>query len=91
MIYKLQRTTQFKKDCKLMKRRGRNLDDLRDIVTMLQAGEPLPERNRDHELTGNLAGFRECHIQPDWLLIYLVLNDRLVLSLMRTGSHSDLF
>lgn len=91
MIYKLQQTTQFKKDCKRMKKRGRNLQDLREVLELLQTGKPLPENNRDHELAGNLAGFRECHIQPDWLLIYLVLKDRLVLTLMRTGSHSDLF
>ncbi len=71
--------------------RGRNLQDMREVLELLQTGKPLPEKNRDHELVGNLAGFRECHIQPDWLLIYLVLKDRLVLTLMRTGSHSDLF
>jgi len=91
MTYKLQITTQFKKDCKRMKKRGKDLADLRAVIEMLQAGTPLPAKYYDHELVGKLAKFRECHIQPDWLLIYLVLKDRLVLTLMRTGSHGDLF
>ena len=57
----------------------------------LTAGEPLPEKNRDHALTGDWVGHRECHIQPDWLLVYRVQNDVLVLTLTRTGTHSDLF
>jgi mRNA interferase YafQ len=71
----------------------RNLDIslLDDIITKLSQGIPLPANNRDHELTGNHAGHRECHIQPDRLLIYRVENDVLVLTLTRTGSHNDLF
>lgn len=91
MTYNLQITTQFKKDCKLMKKRGKDLDELRTVIEMLQAGTPLPAKYYDHELVGKLAKFRECHIQPDWLLIYLVMQNRLVLTLMRTGSHGDLF
>lgn len=91
MIYRLQKTTQFKKDCKLMKRRGLNLKDLTDIIEMLQNGQPLPPDNRDHDLVGDFVGFRECHIHPDWLLVYYIQHDRLVLVCARTGSHSDLF
>ena len=90
MIYRLQKTTQFKKDCKLMKRRGLNLKDLTDIIELLQNAQPLPPENRDHELVGDFAGFRECHIHLDWL-IYYIQHDRLVLVCARTGSHSDLF
>ncbi len=91
MIYRLQKTTQFKKDCKLMKRRGLNLKDLTDIIEMLQNGQPLPPDNRDHDLVGDFVGFRECHIHPDWLPVYYIQHDRLVRVCARTGSHSDLF
>ena len=91
MIYRLQKTTQFKKDCKLMKRRGLDLKDLTAVIDLLQKGQPLPPENRDHDLVGDFAGFRECHIRPDWLLIYYIQHDRLVLVCARTGSHSDLF
>lgn len=64
---------------------------LDDIIRMLAKGETLSEKNRDHELGGDWAGHRECHIQPDWLLVYRVEDDVLVLTLSRTGSHSDLF
>lgn len=84
-------TTQFKKDYKLAIKRGLNIKLLDDIIRSLSHGEPLPERNRDHPLSGNYAGFRECHIQSDWLLIYRLENDILTLTLTRTGSHSDLF
>ena len=91
MKYRLQQTSQFRKDCKRMKRRGLNLEELTDIIEMLQNGQALPPENRDHELVGDFVGFRECHIHPDWLLIYYVQHDRLVLVCVRTGSHSDLF
>ena len=74
-----------------MKKRGYDLQDLEDILNILIVGEKLPEKNKDHDLVGNLIGFRECHITPDWLLIYYIQNDRLVLVCARTGSHSDLF
>lgn len=81
----------FKKDLKLISKRGYNLDLLDDVVEKLTRMEPLPEKNHDHNLTGDFVGFRECHIQPDWLLIYRIDNDELILFLSRTGSHSDLF
>ena len=84
-------TNQFKKDYKLAMKRRLNIDLLDDIIRTLASGEPLPEKNDDHALTGNWAGHRECHIQPDWLLIYRIENDVLVLTLTRTGTHSDLF
>ncbi len=72
-------------------RRGLEIDLLDRVIKTLAMGGMLPEANRDHALTGNLMGHRECHIQPDWLLIYRIENDVLVLTLSRTGSHSDLF
>ena len=84
-------TTQFKKDYKLAIKRHMNIDLLDDIIRALSRGEKLPEKNKDHELTGNWIGYRECHIQPDWLLIYRIEEDILVLTLVRAGSHSDLF
>ena len=83
-------TTQFKKDYKLAIKRHRNIELLDDIIRLLSRGEALPERNRDHALTGNYAGFRECHIQSDWLLIYRIDDAVLTLTLTRTGTHSDL-
>ena len=84
-------TTQFKKDFKLAKRRHMNLELLKDIITKLANGEPLPDKNKDHALSGDWIGHRECHIQPDWLLVYRIEDDVLVLTLSRTGTHSDLF
>ena len=89
--YTVKPTTQFKKDYKLAMKRGLNIDLLDNVIAKLAMGEPLPEKNRDHSLTGNYAGHRECHISPDWLLIYRYEDDVLVLTLSRTGSHSDLF
>lgn len=84
-------TARFKKDYKLALKRHMDIALLDDIIRMLAKGETLPEKNRDHELGGDWAGHRECHIQPDWLLVYRVEDDVLVLTLSRTGSHSDLF
>lgn len=84
-------TSQFKKDYKLAKKRGMKIELLKDLVAKLAMGEALPEKNRDHALTGNWVGHRECHIQPDWLLVYRIEDDVLVLTLTRTGTHSDLF
>lgn len=89
--YTVKVTTQFKKDYKLAIKRGLRIELLEDIVTALAKGEPLPEKNRDHALSGFWIGHRECHIQPDWLLIYRIEEDVLVLTLTRTGTHSDLF
>lgn len=84
-------SNQFKKDLKLMARRGLNLDLLENVVNILASGTSLDERFRDHALTGNYSGFRECHIQPDWLLVYRIDGNELLLFLSRTGTHSDLF
>ena len=83
--------TMFKKDFKRIKKRGYDISRLEKIVELLANEVPLPEQFKDHNLSGNYNGFRECHIAPDWLLIYQVNNNELVLVLSRTGSHSDLF
>ena len=90
-ICELEYSGQFLRDLKLAKRRGMNLKDLNDVTDLLQEGKPLPERCRDHLLTGNYKGYRECHINPDWLLIYKKEEVIKVISLGRTGTHSDLF
>lgn len=84
-------TSQFKKDYKLAMKRHLKIELLDDIIRLLAAGEELPQKNKDHPLTGDWVGHRECHIQPDWLLVYRVEDDVLVLTLSRTGTHSDLF
>ena len=84
-------SNRFKKALKMAKKRGYNLDLLNDIVEKLARQEPLPKKNRDHSLTGDFSGFRECHIQTDWLLVYRVNDEELILFLTRTGTHSDLF
>ena len=91
MIREIKRTTQFKKDVKLMLRQGRDLKLLLDIVEKLQNDIPLPPEMKDHPLVGNWQGKRECHIEPDWLLIYEKTDTLLLLTLVRTGTHSDLF
>ena len=90
-MYKIIPTTQFKKDLKLMAKQGKNLQELNVVVNMLAEGKSLPEKYRDHLLTGNWRHHRECHIGPNWLLIYKQENNLLILTLARTGSHSDLF
>jgi mRNA interferase YafQ len=89
--YTVKFTTQFKKDYKLAIKRGLTIGLLENIVSLLSMGESLPEKNKDHALTGFWTGHRECHIQPDWLLVYRVEDDVLILTLSRTGTHSDLF
>jgi len=89
--YTIKNTTQFKKDYKLAKRRNLNLDLLKDVVTKLANGEILEEKYRDHALAGDWIGHRECHILPDWLLVYRIEDDVLILTLTRTSTHSDLF
>ena len=89
--YELEYSSQFLKDLKLAKRRGLNLKDLSDVTDLLQQGKLLPAKCRDHVLVGNYKGFRECHINPDWLLIYKKKETIKVVSLYRTGTHSDLF
>ena len=83
-------TTQFKKDYKVVVKRGYKTALLEDVIRLLCEEQPLPEKNRDHALTGSFVGFRECHIQPNWLLIYKVEQEILTLTLTRTGTHSDL-
>ena len=82
-------TTQFKRDRRLMERRGKNIAKLKEIVGWLLAGKPLPARCCDHPLTGEWSGWRDAHVEPDWVLIYKVAGD--VLWLARTGTHADLF
>ena len=84
-------TNQFRKDYKQAIKRGLKIELLDDIIRKLAWGEELPEKNRDHALTGNWIGHRECHVQPDWLLVYRIEDDILVLTLSRTGTHADLF
>ena len=87
----LKQTSGFKKDLRRMVRRGADLSLLDEVVTMLLAREPLPVKYKDHPLTGSWAGYRDCHIEPDGILIYRIEEDQLVLLATRTGSHSDLF
>ena len=87
----LQATTQYRKDRKRAIKRGLPMNLLDDVLQTLIEEKPLDPKHNDHALTGNYAGFRECHIQPDWLLIYAVDNGSLILTATRTGSHSDLF
>lgn len=89
--YVVKFTTQFRKDYKLAMKRGLKIELLERVIMLLAAGETLPEKNKDHALTGNWVGHRECHILPDWLLVYRLEDDVLVLTLTRTGIHSDLF
>lgn len=84
-------TSQFKKDYKLAMKRHFDIGLLDDIIRQLVSRETLPEKNREHFLTGEWKGYRECRIQPDWLLIYRIEEGLLVLALARTGTHSDLF
>lgn len=86
-------TGQFKRDYKLAIKRGCNPDELQDVITLLVNEQTLPEKYHDHALTNsrNYKDVRECHIEPDWLLIYKIYKDTLLLKLIRTGSHSDLF
>lgn len=91
MQYELILTGKFKKSLKLAKKRGLDLKLLDKVITMLQNDIPFEEKYRDHELKGKYQGFRECHIQPDWLLIYLKENNVLTLTLVDTGTHADLF
>lgn len=89
--YIVKPTSQFKRDYKLAKKRHLNMELLKTVITLLARGETLPAVYKDHALSGDWSGHRECHIQPDWLLIYRIEDNVLVLTLARTGSHSDLF
>jgi len=84
-------TKQFEKDLKLSQKRGKDLEKMKDIIEMLLNNQPLPLKCRDHWLSGNYAGRRECHIEPDWLLVYKPLHDEDAIMFDRLGTHSDLF
>lgn len=91
MRYEVKFTTRFKKDLKLAKKQNKDIKKLYGIIERLANGETLEEKYKDHFLTGNFKGCRECHIEPDWLLVYERYDDILVLMLYRTGSHTELF
>lgn len=90
-MYQVKFTSAFKKSYKRIKKRGLEMALLDEVIEKLRLGQTLEEKYRDHELKGNFVGFRECHIKPDWLLIYLIEDDILTLTLTDTGSHADLF
>ena len=82
-------TTQFRRDAKRIQKRGLDLSELREVARRLAAGETLDPKHRDHKLSGSLKGHRECHVRPDWLLVYRLTATELIL--VRTGTHQDLF
>ena len=84
-------TNKMKRDVKLMKKRGKDISKLITALSLLASGEPMPPKYRDHQLLGHLSDFRECHIEGNWLLIYQIFEDKLILSASGTGTHSDLF
>lgn len=86
---RITQTNQFKKDLKRQQKRGKNPQKLKEIIGLLVTGTTLPAKNREHALTGDWIGWRDCHVEPDWLLIYKVSHDELLLG--RTGTHADLF
>ncbi len=86
-----QETTRFRRDLKRTRRRGKDSEKIKDVIKLLVAEEPLPERLRDHPLVGDWRGYRECHLEPDWLLIYRTDTEAGTLALVRTGTHADLF
>lgn len=89
--YKLVLSSRFKKDLKRCVKRDLDISKMNTVVETLLTGEQLPEKYQDHCLSGNWIEHRECHIEPDWLLVYHIQNDVLVLTLIRTDTHSDLF
>jgi mRNA interferase YafQ len=84
-------TNKMKRDTRLMKKRGKDMNKLTTVLNLLASQKPIPKHYFDHQLSGNLKDFRECHIEPDWLLIYQIFEDTLILSASGTGTHSDLF
>ena len=91
MSYRVQWTNRFKKDYKLCESRGLDMSLIDDVIRLLAENGSLPAEYKEHNLTGDWKGFRECHIRPEWLMIYAIRNEVLTLTLARTGSHSDLF
>lgn len=90
-MFELDVTRQYLRDLKLARKRGLDENKLDEIIKLLLQGKPLPPKNKDHNLINNYKGYRECHITPDWLLIYSIDNGINLITLVRTGSHSDLF
>ena len=90
-MYKIVYTNRMKKDAKLMQKRGKDIGKLTNVLSLLASGNPLPSQYKDHALTGNLQDFRECHIESDWLPMYQIYENTLILSATATGSHADLF
>ena len=90
-MYTIKPTTKFQKDLKRIEKRGYKIDLLTEVIKKLAAGKVLDAKYNDHPLKGQYKGCRECHITPDWLLIYEVVENTLILYLTRTGTHSDLF
>ena len=90
-MYQVEITNKFKKDYKLCKKRGLEISLLKKVIEDLVSNKKLPEKNKPHVLRGNFKGFWECHIQPDWLLIWEVDEENKNIKLIRTGTHSDLF
>lgn len=88
-MLELYRRKQFDKDVKLLQKRGKKIDKLWDVVGIILSGKSLPAKNKNHKLIGNFEGFWDCHIEPDWILIYELTNEHV--TLIRTGTHSDLF
>lgn len=90
-MYRIRPSVKFQKDLKRIQKRGYDITLLKDVLNLLVNGKILPIKYKDHNLSGNFKGCRECHITPDWLLIYEISDDELILYLTRTGTHSDLF
>lgn len=90
-MYKIEFTAEMKRNVKLMKKRGKDISKLTAVLELLASGNPLPSQYNDHNLSGNLKDFRECHIEPDWLLMYQIHEDVLILTATATGTHADLF
>ena len=89
--YEIRKTASFKKDYKILNKRGCDIQKLEAVIQKLANGEKLPQNYQDHALKGKFNKYRECHINPDWLLIYQIIEDKLILILSQTGTHSDLF
>ena len=90
-MLRLELTQKMKRDAKRMKKRGKDMSKLDAVLRLLASCESLPQKYHDHQLKGVMRDFRECHIEPDWLLVYQIFEDRLVLSATGTGTHSDLY
>lgn len=90
-MLKIEFTKEMKRNAKLMKKRGKNMSKLSEVLELLASSRPMPKKYKDHQLTGYLKDFRECHIEPDWLLLYQIHENILTLTATGTGTHSDLF